>query len=51
MICTIDFKLILLDFEKDFAIFTWMDRPTDGQKNGQTARIMEEWTNEELDMQ
>ena len=55
---TIDFKLILLDFAIDFAIFTmwlqtygWTDGQTDGQNDGQTDKIMGGQTNELLDMQ
>ena len=47
MICTIDFKLISLDFAMDFAIFTmwlqtcgWTDGQTDEQNNRQTDGMM-----------
>ena len=56
--CTIDFKLILLDFAIDPAVFTmwlqtrgWTDGQTDGQNNGQTDRIMAGQANEWMDMQ
>ena len=53
-----DFRLILLDFAIDFAIFTtwlrtcgWTDGQTDGQNNGQTDRMMGGETNKCMDMQ
>ena len=63
--CTIDFKLISLDFAIDFAIFAmwlqtyeWTDGQTDGQKDGQTDgkndgqtdRLMGGQTNEWMDI-
>ena len=56
MICFhgIDFKLILLDFAVDFAIFTmWLQIYgwTDGQNDGQTDKIVGGQTNEWMDMQ
>ena len=56
--CTIDFKLISLDFAIDFAIFTmwlqtrgWTDGQTDGQNIGQTDKMMGGQTNKWMDMQ
>ena len=56
--CTIDFKLILLDFAISFAIFTmwlqtyeWTNGQTYGQNDGQTVKTMGGQANEWMDMQ
>ena len=42
--CTVDFKLILLDFVIDFAIFTMWLRGVDGPMDKQMDRMMDRQT-------